>query len=651
MRLLSDALLLFGRFMKLAALALRQWGNLCVRSPILIWAWIWTRPWPLRARVGLVVGPWIFLLLFVFFPQILVNEYGAAPEGRSSARAIYAVAMPFVRARVSVAQVLSIPLDPRPSSGREHRQGDPPFDGPSVGRWLLANALLFGLYPFALSVLFGGPVWLPVLLVRGLRRGVPTVSGRELRPASVRSFGSWRQQADASGRWFVGGSLTGRGSTVIGEEARLMHTWVVGATGTGKTQSVLLPALRSDIRAGRAAIFIDGKGDRETFSAIHAMACESGREGDLRFFDLRRPEVSHSYSPLLVGTPNEQQDKIMAALRWENEYYRIQSKAVLLRVLRALESAGYPYSLDDLVVALSNPGALRILVDLVKDTERRSDLESVLVRFKEYHLETCGLRSQLESLLMTDFGELVKAAVPTLDLAEAYREGSIVYFALPVARFPETAPLLAKLVIADLNSVAGLVQEGTLKKSFASVVIDEFAAFAMPLFIDLLNKARSAGMAITVSHQSMRGDLVSAAKGFVEQVADNTNIKICLRQNADPEYVAGLSGTYRTTKRVEGTEETLFGHLRTGSGSEREADEYHVSPNLVREMPQGHAIVQLRYPQPLLDLVMLDRVDTSEISEYTPPPPVRAETAGLELRRRTRGAARPRRPLTPEDFS
>jgi hypothetical protein len=111
-------------------------------------------------------------------------------------------------------------------------------------------------------------------------------------------------------------------------------------------------------------------------------------------------------------------------------------------------------------------------------------------------------------------------------------------------RYPETAPLVAKLVISDLNSVAGMVQDGQLERGFASVVIDEFAAFAMPLFVDLLNKGRSAGMAITISHQSMRGDLAMAERRFVEQVADNTNIKICFRQSADAEYVAGLSGTY-----------------------------------------------------------------------------------------------------------
>ncbi len=181
-------------------------------------------------------------------------------------------------------------------------------------------------------LVLGGPVLVPVLvIVRG--RSGPIVSGRALRNVSPRRFPHWRSKGGVRRTWFVGASATSRGPLWLDDQARLMHTWVVGATGTGKTQSVLLPALRSDILAGRAAIFIDGKGDRETLSAIWNLAREAGREGDFRYFDLRRPEESHSYSPLLNGTANEQTDKIMATLRWDNEFYRAQSKAVLLRVL------------------------------------------------------------------------------------------------------------------------------------------------------------------------------------------------------------------------------------------------------------------------------------------------------------------------------
>lgn len=270
-----------------------------------------------------------------------------------------------------------------------------------------AVVLLVGLFalPLAAALVFGGPVLVPVLVVvRG--RGGPTVSGRPLRNVSLRRFEEWRRKGDARRTWFVGASATKRGALWLEDEARLMHTWVVGATGTGKTQSVLLPALRSDILAGRTAVFIDGKGDRETLSAVWSLARDAGREGDFRYFDLRRPAESHTYSPLLNGTPNEQADKIMAALRWDNEFYRAQSKSVLLRVLRSLRATGLPYSLDDVLAALSDLPVLRSLTDAMLDVDHRAELEHIAGRWKDYLVETSGMRSQLEALLMTDFGEL-----------------------------------------------------------------------------------------------------------------------------------------------------------------------------------------------------------------------------------------------------
>ncbi|MFO0583232.1 MAG: type IV secretory system conjugative DNA transfer family protein [Anaeromyxobacter sp.] len=239
-----------------------------------------------------------------------------------------------------------------------------------------------------LVTVLGGPVLIPILLlVRG--RVGHTVSGRVLRNVSTRRFAAWRAKADKRKTWFVGASATGQGALTLDPDARLMHTWVVGATGTGKTQSVLLPMLRSDILAGRTAIFIDGKGDRETFEAIASLACQAGREDDLRYFDLRRPGESHSFSPLLHGSANEQVDKIMAALRWDSEYYRTQSKSVLLRLLRALKARAVAYTLADVLAALSNLTALRELASSL-DEARRAELEQVVARWKECRLRRPG---------------------------------------------------------------------------------------------------------------------------------------------------------------------------------------------------------------------------------------------------------------------
>jgi hypothetical protein len=619
----------------LFAFLIRSWFALVARVPTRVWLWVWARPWSLARRVSLLFAPHVLVGALVL---AWLGARAQAPE-RMADLQLRADA----GARASVRQFVA-PRDPS-ASVHEARRGNARRRDPAkavqsgvetLGRGaLFLFAVIYGA-PLLVSLLFLGPLWTAIGLWIVRRAPTATIAGRPVTAAAVRrssaQFPKWRAEADRNRTWLVGASATGRGPLLVGTDARVTHTWVVGATGTGKTQGVLLPMLRSDILAGRAVVFIDGKGDRDTIAAVWDLARRARREQDFRFFDLRTPDRSDSYSPMLSGTANEQCDRIMAALRWDNEYYRSQSQSVLLDVLRALRATRQPYSLDDVLVALSDLAALRRLAALVTD-EERSELEAIARRWKDYQVETSGLRAQLKVLLSSDYGELLKDARPTLDLAEAYQERRVVYFALPVARYPEAAPLVAKLIIGDLNAVAGRVQDGEIPKESIAVVIDEFASFATPTFVDLLNKARSAGMAITIAHQSMRGDLATAGDGYVDRVADNTNIKICLRQSEDAEYVAGLGGTYQTAKRTEQTQDAVLGGpQRTGLGSVREVDEYVVSPNVIRELPPGWAVVKMNQPTSHLDLVLLDFVPTTGLAPYVAPlrPSLRAE--GLRLR-------------------
>ncbi len=609
--------------------------ELYVRVPRSLWGWIWRRPWSLGVRVRAVALPWMVVLLLVVAPAAFVSAWAPRASSGPAHRLAHQAAARLVRVeRRALERIGSAVVGAWKAPARAS-------DGP-LGTFQRRLLVVFGALGtlFAAAVVFGGVVWVPLLAWDGADAAA-VVKGRRLRVPSPGRFGIWRARADRRGTWFVGGSASSDGPLTIDPEERLTHAWVVGATGTGKTQSVLLPMLRSDILAGRAVVFIDGKGDRETRSALYRLAEGCGRGPDFRFFDLRRPAASCTYSPLLSGSANEQTDKIMDALRWDNEFFRSQSQAVLLRTLRALKAAGEPYTIDDLSAALSDPRAFRTLAQLVPERQWTSELEPIVSRWKEFQFETAGLRAQLDSLLMTDFGELLKAPRPTLDLAEAYRTRSIVYFALPVAKYRQTAPLLAKLIIGDLNSVAGMVQDGQLVREIASIVVDEFAAFAIPTFIDLLNKGRSAGMAITISHQSMRGDLASAGQGYVGQVADNTNVKICLRQSEDAEYVAGLSGTRAIVKLTHQTQTSFLWENPTGLGSARDADEYNVSPNVVRELPQGVAVVKVDQPERRLDVARLDFVDTSCFAPYDPPDQIREIEFGLDLRARASAASLP----------
>ena len=63
-------------------------------------------------------------------------------------------------------------------------------------------------------------------------------------------------------------------------------------------------------------------------------------------------------------------------------------------------------------------------------------------------------------------------------------------------------------------------------------------------------------------------------------------------------------------------------------------DEYHVSPNLARGLPQGYAVVQSNAPAKL-DLIRLDHVHTASFPAFAPPVQERRSTTGVDLRTRT----------------
>lgn len=100
--------------------------------------------------------------------------------------------------------------------------------------------------------------------------------------------------------------------------------------------------------------------------------------------------------------------------------------------------------------------------------------------------------------------------------------------------------------------------------------------------------------------------------------------------------------TYKTVKRAEQTLAAIHGYEQTGLGSAREVDECHVSPNLIRQLHQGYAVVQMNAPA-TLDLVRLDHLETSKFPPHSPPLQDHAPSTGLDLRRRAarRGPSSP----------
>lgn len=375
------------------------------------------------------------------------------------------------------------------------------------------------------------------------------------------------------------------------DKIRTRHIHILGATGSGKTESVILNFLKQDVARGFGSIILDAKGDA---SFLHQLSKWVPGER-LRVFDLT-DENSTGFDALKFGSPLESAQRLFSSLTWSEEYYKSKALSSLQRIFQNF------YELND-----RNP----LLTD-VSDILETPDSYSAFVNNASYpqnlamkdFQDLSGLRDQVKSLTL---GHLSKILSPgsnsTIDLCEA-ETGSVIYFRLQSLMSPQIVAIVGKLIINNLNFLAGTahrerIVEGQVKqRKLVPVYLDEFATFACPEFADLISKARSAGFALHFSHQSI-GDVVEVSQGFLNRITDNAATKIVLRIN-DPdsaEFLARCFGTQeyqKTTQRITNAKDIDSAEI-VGEGTTRDAHQFRASPDLLKTLPTGVGAVLISH--------------------------------------------------------
>ncbi len=386
--------------------------------------------------------------------------------------------------------------------------------------------------------------------------------------------------------------------TYLGHLSRSMHTQIIGATGVGKTESGILPMIFDDARNGYAIIFIDPKGDSQTRHTMQRICDVLGRTKDFQCIDLAQIEGSCGYNPLKVGSPTELKDKIIGSIIWTEEFYKKVSERILLSCFDHLHHSNLKPSLQVITKLLerspkqdkysTSPEHIRI-------ENERAVLNQEISANRD-NLE--GLLSDLQLWTKSELKKVIDdpSGVSALDWIT---ENKIVYINLNTLAFEETARRVGRLILQDVKTAVQRLQAKALESRIqTSLYIDEFASVASSGFIELLSKARSANVKLTLAHQSL-GDLTVVSPSFANQILDNTNVKIIFRLDSPDtsDFFARLVGTRKIEKRTYQINSGLFmGKNETGVGSARMSDEFIVSPNQFRLLGRGESIVISKIP-------------------------------------------------------
>lgn len=384
--------------------------------------------------------------------------------------------------------------------------------------------------------------------------------------------------ADRLYAWFVRKVFPWNGEIHVGDlwisnDARFRHTHVVGATGSGKT--VLIEHLLfEDIRAGRGALIIDPKGDRELCDRIETFCRSIGREADFHVLSATRKEQSAIWNPCRLGAASELQTKFFHSGTYSEPYYAKTCELALLAAFnRLIKTLPAGFSINEVM----------------------SELQGISQQEKESSIR--GLSLELENLAKSEWAEVLGIKPPQhqqkeISLLDITRKNEILFVDLPTEGKAVQSSRIGRILLQEIMLLSGMRKTFPfLKTSPFSVYIDEFDAFANEAFVTFLNKGRSSGFMIHMAHQTL-SDLEKVSPTFKGQIMGNCNVRFVFRQDLpdDAETWARFFGTETELKQTYQTEDGI----KTGAASNREVQAFRVSPDAIKELPTGTCIASIK---------------------------------------------------------
>ena len=273
---------------------------------------------------------------------------------------------------------------------------------------------------------------------------------------------------------------------------------------------------------------------------------------------------------------------------WSEEHYKLNAERYLQRLVLLLNKSGVPLALKEIVRCMP----------VTKFTALSADLFKAGLLTKEDHLENVdiantsgviaeGSIARFSTIVESEFGHLFASG--GIDIYSALEQHATILFVLNPLIYPELSPLLGRLILIDTKKAVSKMFSQDLGRSF--FIFDEINVYASNTLLDLVNKSRSANVTCILATQSL-SDLAKAEdENFTQQVIENCNNYIVLRQNSavNSEQWANILGTRSTMDVTYQLGEQGGATVETGLGSARLVREFIYHPDDIKSLKQGKA--------------------------------------------------------------
>ena len=386
----------------------------------------------------------------------------------------------------------------------------------------------------------------------------------------------------------------------LSDENRCSHVQVIGTTGSGKTKSVVIPWSIRDLKRGKSVVIIDGKGasdlPEEIFNTIKASEIDCKQF----HFDLDNPTSSMSINPLRHGTAQQITDRIFSSFEFQDPFYSAVQYDICGYLIKLILDTEKVITFKLLYTLLTDDKELSKFISELDDGHGLRDKLKTFLRepVKDRRNKMAGLISQISPFANSEVAKIVNCTDNDGSLSNLMLDSydtQIFIFSIPTLKYQKLGHQLGKLILQELAWCIG-ERERLRENNFTSVILDEFPEFVYEGFISILNKARSAKVAMHLCHQAL-SDFTAISESFARSINTNTNVKCILGLN-DPEtadFYARHLGTFTTEKYTEQTVEGGFFRNKeeTGRASMREVESYKIHPNILKSLYQGKGVIHL----------------------------------------------------------
>lgn len=361
------------------------------------------------------------------------------------------------------------------------------------------------------------------------------------------------------------------------------HLFISGTTGSGKTVTIA-NFIKSACQKNYGLLLVDGKGDTTETSMLEITKklCNQYKR-KLYVVDMNDPSNSIKFNPFKNSNPTVCKDMLINMSDWSEEHYKTNTERYLQRVIKMLLTANIDICFENIIKYINVNQFKELSSKLAQDKKISKDEHTQNINLiKDNEKIIQGAAARFSTLAEGEMGAIFENN--GIDIYTALQENAVILFILNPLLYPETSRTLGRLILIDSKKAVSKLFANEKKRKF--FVFDEINVYASSTLLDLINKSRSAGVTCICATQSLADLETNVSEAFREQIIENCNNYIIMRQNS--------SSSSETWAKTVGTHETFHMTYQVSDepessekGSARRTREFIVHPDSIKQLKVG----------------------------------------------------------------